>query len=200
MEEIRKMFDKMIRNKIPIQAEIGEVISVDTDRKVCDVMPIGGESPIKAVRLQAEVMEEVGESKPFRGKMDIPKVGSYVIVSIVGNDKAEAFICLCTELDKSVEAGENDFRIEKDFKTAKMQVDSEIVFNGGNNAGLANVNPIKTAIDLLSNNMQVLFSAIQAAPIVPSDGGAAFKAALITATSVLQMPDTSQFEDKKIKH
>ena len=102
-----------------------------------------------------------------------PEIDSSVIVTFL--DKDTAFISMCTEVE-------------------------EVVFNGGTNGGLINID---TLILELNKNNAILTALIQGfstfVPVV-NDGGAALKTLMVSALSSLQTGDFSAMEDEKFKH
>ena len=102
-----------------------------------------------------------------------PEIDSSVIVTFL--DKDTAFISMCTEVE-------------------------EVVFNGGTNGGLINID---TLILELNKNNAILTALIQGfSTFVPvtNDGGAALKTLMVSALSSLQTGDFSAMEDEKFKH
>ena len=76
---------------IPIQVKPGEVLSVDRVARTADVMLAGDEVP-----LSASLQSILGKDQ---GLVTFPKVGSQVLVSMIGNEEAEGFVVSCAELD-----------------------------------------------------------------------------------------------------
>ena len=102
-----------------------------------------------------------------------PEIDSSVIVTFL--DKDTAFVSMCTEVE-------------------------EVVFNGGTNGGLINID---TLILELNKNNAILTALIQGfSTFVPvtNDGGAALKTLMVSALSSLQTGDFSAMEDEKFKH
>ena len=107
------------------------------------------------------------------GLIVYPEIDSSVIVTFL--DKDTAFVSMCTEVE-------------------------EVVFNGGTNGGLINID---TLILGLNKNNAILTALIQGfSTFVPvaNDGGAALKTLMVSALSSLQTGDFSAMEDEKFKH
>ena len=76
-----------------------------------------------------------------------------------------------------------------------------IVFDGGENEGLAKVKELTEKINALENDINSLKTAFSTWVTVPSDGGASLKA--ITATwfsAQLAVTNKSDIQNEKIKH
>ncbi len=107
------------------------------------------------------------------GLIQYPLDGSNVIITFI--DKDTAFLSMCTDVD-------------------------EVVYHGGNNGGLIN---ISTLINELNKNNQILTAIKNGFTTfipVANDGGAALKALMVGALSILTVGDFSNMEDKTFKH
>lgn len=181
-----------------IKSQINESILIGKVKKVngqtCDVLPLGGEAELLDVRLMATIDDNDD------GLLITPKVGSFVAVAIFSHEAGEAVVVMFSEIESIQEKGiKGSFK--RDLKQGKYELNAEeTVFNNGTNGGLVNVQPLVQDLTTIKVFLQTLQIAIQSAPVVPTDGGASFKAALMTAVSGLQLPAISGYEDEKIKH
>jgi hypothetical protein len=102
----------------------------------------------------------------------IPKVGSAVTCATLEDDESEAVIIKFSEVEK-------------------------VVMNGGLNGEVINWSVLQTELNKLKARQTTLETAIDSAPVAPGDGGASFKAALITA---LNANTINPNKDSKFKH
>jgi hypothetical protein len=91
MSELGDAIKKMVQGDDELYSIVAKVISVDLNNRTCDVEPLNGDTPILAVRLQANIM--MGDGFWF-----VPKMGSNVIVGFLSTDAAH--LILPSELDK----------------------------------------------------------------------------------------------------
>jgi len=109
-----------------------------------------------------------------RGFVMIPVEGSSIAVTFV--NKHTGFVALTEDIE-------------------------EIVYQGGNNGGLINVEPLISKINALENDLNTLKKLIQSWVTVPSDGGAALKAVLSAwSNSNLSVSVRGDIENTKFKH
>lgn len=90
----------------------------------------------------------------------------------------------------------------QDGSTLEITKD-EILFNGGDNGGLVNIQDLVTKLNNLEKDINNLKSIFGAWKPVPSDGGAALLTSLTTAgwlTKTLSITKQSDLEDTKVKH
>ena len=131
-EEIRKALQQLcaaaVINKIATVTEVNEenyTITVEPE----------GEAPLSDVRLKA------GIDNKLDGLVEIPKVGSYVVIGLIGNDPDNAFVVKCSEVEKIIMFG-GDYGGLVIIDDLKSQWDSN--FRGVNSA----VSTALAAIDL----------------------------------------------------
>jgi len=155
---------------------IGTVVSVDKSKNVCIINPLNGDAEITDVRLNAE-------ESSTKGIVIYPKEGSVVMVSMY--DNMNGYISMFSEVE-----------------SVGIQASEKITLNGDSFGGLVKINELVTELLKVKIFLQTLQAAIQSSPVVPTDGGAAFKAGLVAATSGLQIPDfvSENLSNPKIKH
>ena len=136
-----------------IYSEVCTVVSVDETERTCICQPIDDSAEIPKVRLQAIFDQTVGI-------LNVPKVGSYVIVTFI--DKRNSFVSTFTELEK-------------------ILITTDLVeFNGGSLDGMVKVTDLVTKLNNLENDINNLKTVFSTWVTVPNDGGAALKAAAAT--------------------
>lgn len=157
-----------------IYSEVCTIVSVNESERTCICQPIDDSAELQKVRLQAIKSQSVG-------LVQIPKVGSYVIVTFI--DNKNSFVSVFTEIDK-------------------ILIDTDLVqFNGGTFDGIVKINDLVTKLNNLENDINDLKTAFSSWVTVPNDGGAALKA--ITATwyaATLTPTVKNDLEDTKITH
>jgi hypothetical protein len=190
---IQDAFARFVRDRIPQLACIGTVTA--TDGQTCTVLPIAADTPIHGVRLRATI-----DNDSTQGLLITPRLGSYVALGYLDARAGEAFLLMYSEIE-TIEIKSEHMAVKVDLSTAKITLNAtEININNGQNGGLACIQPLRAALNQLNQSILTIKTAIQSAPIVPSDGGAAFKAALIAATASIQPIDISTLEDTQVKH
>jgi len=128
----------------------------------------------------------------------IPKVGSSVLVAMIGNDINTLFVTKVNEVEKIVGVvKELDIEDETGFKLHLK--DGLMTINGDQFSGIVKAPELKTQVDKNTAILQAIQNAISGWTVIPEDGGAAFKTAL---ASVPSMPraNLSNIENTKVKH
>ena len=79
--------------------------------------------------------------------------------------------------------------------------DETINFDGDNFGGLCKTPELKNQLDILSGRLDSVINGIENATVTPQDGGATFKAGIISYISAYtQKEDFSQIENTKVNH
>jgi len=120
------------------------VKSIDSSNKLCDCTPVDESADILEVKLMASNSE---------GFYVLPKVGSYVVVSLTS--ESTGFISMFSEVD-------------------------EIQLNGDNFGGLTKIDDVVAKLNQVENDLNTLKSVFSSWITVPNDGGAALKAGAAT--------------------
>lgn len=146
--------------------------------KICTIDSIDKElntCEVSPVDGDAELIDVklIATEEAQNGFIIYPAIDSVVIVTFI--DKDTAFLSMSTDID-------------------------EIVYNGGNNGGLINIETIKAEL----NKNNAILNAIKDGfnnfiPVV-NDGGAALKTLMTGVLSSLPVGDFSAMEDEKFKH
>jgi hypothetical protein len=95
MSEIKALIQKLVKNSIPLVAQVGLVTYIDFDQHTCDVELTDG-TELPDVRLRA-VLNDKSD-----GLIVYPKLGSYVLVSSINNRLEQSFVVLASEVDTIV--------------------------------------------------------------------------------------------------
>lgn len=143
------------------------------DDKVCTLTPLDGGAPYFNVRLRPELDEEVGV-------YSIPSDGSLALAAQLG-DENNLTMLVVQKAKRVVIAGE----------TLELNGADWVVLKGEET--IREIKKLKAAVD-------AIIAAIQAAPIVPLDGGLTFKTALVGAISSLQTGNFNGLINKTVKH
>jgi hypothetical protein len=156
------------------------VESVDVSARTCDCRTISG-VPVSGVRLMAEVDD---------GVLVLPVVDSVIIVMYTKS--ITPFVCQFSSIDRVlVITGDTTVEIK----------DGLIQFNDGSHDGLVKVADLVTKLNTLERDLNTLKAAFSSWVVVPSDGGAALKAAAgawygSTITETVQ----NDLENTKVTH
>ncbi len=172
MENLRDLLKKALETDEEIYGIIAEVEDVDVDEMTCDVSPLNGDADIIGVKLKTGAKTS--------GILLVPKIGSLVIVNML--TKEDGFVAMFSEIDQAL------INIE------------DIQFNGGANGGLIKIAALQTQIAKITAFMNLIKNTWGSAVPVASDGGAAIKAAFISALAAMETPDLSAITNDKVKH
>lgn len=76
-----------------------------------------------------------------------------------------------------------------------------IYLNGDSFGGLIKIEELKTQLNIISQRIDIINQAIKTAVVAPGDGGATFKANLISVIdSQIQKEDFTKIENEQVKH
>lgn len=143
-ETIQRYVTKLFEKKMPVQTEVGKVASINEGDRTCSVL-IGEDLSYYNVRLNAVV-------DSYRNHiLIVPKLGSYVTVTIMDNDMTQAAVIGYTEIDK----------VEIVIDGTKVKIDSSgIEMNGGGNGAMVNIQDLKDNLDSLKRYCEGLKTAV----------------------------------------
>ncbi len=170
-EKLEHALLNLIDSRVPMQTLPAQVTAVDTEKGTCDVEFLDKDlAPHKGVHLYAGL-------STVTGLLPVPKLNSFVYVSIVQNNEQWAFVSLFTELD-------------------------EIRLRGNALGGLVKIEPLISRLNALENDLNSLKTVFKSSWIVtPQDGGAALKTASASwAGSSIQTTKKSDIENTKVNH
>lgn len=154
IDELRRLFSDRMQ-EAGAQYRYGEVKKVNEELRTCDVQ-IGG-IVYEGVLLYAL------EKADLKGFAALPKVGSTVIVA-TGAGGRRLFVAMCSEIEKvlftvgdqasfvcdGTAAEYTDGKIRIRAADDRLEVEAgQIVFNGGGNKGLVNIEQITSKINEL---------------------------------------------------
>lgn len=154
----------------PVQCLVAIVDSVDEENYTIDVKPVGG-----AVLFEVRLKAAINDVKD--GIVEIPEVGSSVIIGLLGNDKNTAFV----------------------LKTDKVK---QVIINGGENGGLTITPKLKEELDKTNALLEALIQVINGTPVTEPGNGSpsALQQALSGAISGKQLGDYAEIENNKVVH
>ena len=128
-ENISDLINKLIETNDEIFSTVGEVSEVDENARTCTITPANGTAKIVGCRLQSGIDSQ-------SGFVMIPKEGTNAVATFINNQTA--YVAMMDELEKII-------------------VDTDLVqFNGGNNGGLINIDPLVDKINALENALNSL--------------------------------------------
>lgn len=183
-EKIHKELVKLIKDCAIDNSRVAKVKAVGLES--CAVECIDDASIIEGVRLKATI------NKENEGVIITPKVGSYIIVSGIGNSDQMHFVSMYTEVTA----------ITINMNGQSIVVDKNgTVWNGGKNGGFCIVPELKTQLEKLTKRVDDIISAMGKGVPSPGDGGAALIAGINGYLSAItEKEDFSGIENKKVKH
>lgn len=145
------------------------IVSVNEAAMTCVVQPLNDDVPMTDVRLKAAI-DNVTD-----GVVEIPVVGSTVLICLIGNDENTAFVIKCSNVSK-------------------------VIMYGGTNGGLVNWPAVKAELDKTNQVVNALVQSLTGWTTVPSDGGAALKVYATAQLAAKSVGDYSSKEDTKVLH
>ena len=171
-EQLRKAFKRL--TKQPMQTIVGTVINViedDAENPYTCDVAPLDESPILYNVRLKSIVDD-----DVNGLIVIPENKSTVLVTLIGNDRNNCFVSNFSKVA-------NVYLRGKDF------------------GGLVKIEILKTEMEKLNANINVLKAACQAA-FVPVDSlvSGACSSAFSTGTATMQQQDLSQLENENVKH
>lgn len=168
-EEEKLINGLRILGRIPVILEPATVVSVDTDNLTC-VVELADETEISDVRLKAAI-DEVTD-----GIVQIPVVGSTVLVGSIGNKVSVRAVIMVSEVE-------------------------ETLFNGGENGGLIKISELVTKLNNLENKVNDIVSKFNSHVHTGVTTGGGSSGTTPTAVSGTLTPtEQGDLEDVKVKH
>lgn len=168
--DVRDLLKKFFA--IPEMVFVGTVKAVDMNTYSCTVEPAGGGAALQDVRLKAGVETE------YTGLVEIPELGSSVLVGLIGNDSDTAYIVKCSKVEK-------------------------IIINNGGLGGLVKIEELRESFDSIKDYIDSLQSAISSAFTSVGEASAASGSAARTtfeASMIGRSIEIKNMEDTKVTH
>ncbi len=172
LEELIKKFLKRYCRTLNYE---GEVISVDELKETCVVKPVDAPE-LFGVRLKSII------GSTTTRLVIIPKVGSYVTVSVLNNIETETYVTQFSEVEKILTDCEN------------------VIYNGGTKGGLVNWPDAKVQLEKTNEVLQAVVDSLKNWTPVASDGGAALKLYFNTQLGIKTKGNFEDLEDTRVKH
>ena len=183
MSQIAKLIGQLSGSAPAVLKGCGDKY-VDRDARAVDCEPLDESAPILGCSLQ-------GDQEGEEGFLLLPKVGSYVIVGLV--DGQDTGVVLLTDELEALDVKIGD-------KTLHFTSEG-IVFNGGELGGIIKIEELTAKLNTIEQDINALKQALSAWTPIPSDGGAALKAAVTSwAGKPLQKSKRGDYEDPNVKH
>lgn len=171
--------------------ELATIDTIDTNEWTCTATPVSGlaQTEITDIQLSAELSSN--------GLILVPKIGSNVILAITLRN--EVYVMMCSEVDQLIFYRDNG---DNTFQSFIINGDG-IAMGDGSYGGLV-IGDTSTGLQAQINNLnaqvQALIKLLTTWIVTPNDGGAALKAAAISALPGLPNADFSQILSSHIKH
>lgn len=160
---------------LPLIVTSAVVLSVDSDALSMLVQPKD------EAELLVRLKSAIDDSSEYM--VQIPRVGSSVLVALIENDESEAVLLKANELDQlMVKIGDILFEI----------TGSGVSFNGGNNGGLINIEQLVNKLNTLEERM-ITHQHICAAP-------GSVTAPDPASNTLIAQTQVSELEDNKVTH
>ena len=119
-----------------------------------------------------------------------PKENSNIIVGIIENDKTDAVVLQCSEVEKvKLKIGEQTLLIDKEG----------FIFNNGQNYGLVKVKELTQKLNNVENKLNTILSTLQGVSITLAPSGTFAFAPIFSNIQPLQTTQQLSIENTKIK-
>ena len=189
--EVRRLLWTLIKGHMPVfdtgQCYEAIVHAVEKDEMTCEVSPLKNDDLTITARLTSAI-----DGLPESYFQVFPTIGSTVLVQAINDDPDDLVVHTVREVE------------EVRFRVGKMTFSSTAdghVFNDGDLGGLTNTPELKKQLDIMSGRIDTIEKAIKNATVVPSDGGATFKANMIVILEAYtQKEQFSSIENKSVTH
>ncbi|MEH0154682.1 hypothetical protein V6R21_19065 [Limibacter armeniacum] len=140
------------------------------DRTTCDVQPFESEVLYQDIMLNPNASEEF---------LVTPKVGSTVVV-LLFPDQVSGVVVSFSEVEQ-------------------VTINAEINLDGNTNTTVKGQGLVRE-LGKLSNRVDKIIEALGKAPVAAGDGGASFKASIVSSLSSLESEDFSEIENQRVRH
>jgi phage gp45-like len=184
-ERVQRAFNKLMDRRTVPSAMTGKVVAVNGT--LCDVEPNDGGAVYFDVRLRVSVNDDEA------GAYAVPMVGSQVVMLQLGASANSMCVVAVEDIKEWIVKANGGAEL-------RLKPGGAISINGDQYGGLVKVQELRTDLTKVNTFLTTLREAIQSAPVAPGDGGAAFKAALMSAIAALQVPTYTNIESTKTKH
>lgn len=176
-DKLRGVLIELIKQEIPRNVTVGIVKAVNEDKLTCEVYEIESELIIYDVRLNSGLSD--------KKVVLIPKIDSYVLMGLIGNNNQSRYIVSVSELDKVI-----------------IDAETSIIINGGQNGGLCKTPTLKTELDKNNAILTAILNVLNGSPVTEPGNGSpsALQASLKAAVTGKQMGDFSNIENTNVKH
>jgi hypothetical protein len=184
---IQEIIQRLADKGQEVYGLICEVVSVDTEKRSCEVKPINGTANIEDVRIQASYELQEG----FWIK---PKVGSFVVVNFLDNNNA--YIVLTEKIEEfAVKIEGTELLIKND----------KVIFNEGAFGGLIKIELLTAKLNDLKDAFNTFVSTFNShIHTTTATVGASPTPGMITPTQTTAQNasafDKSDYENTKITH
>lgn len=187
MENLHNKLSEMITGNVPLQSEMATVKAVDKEKLECTVVPIANEElVIEEVNLKAVIDETKN------GFVQIPKVGSMVLISLIENTDGDHYISMCSDIDGIQLIQDNE-------EILKIDNLGNVCFHGGENKGLVKVESLVEKLNALEKKVNDFIVDYKGHNHVHPQGPttAFLTPSVLTALTETQAAD---LENGKVKH
>lgn len=173
---IKETIQRIVQEELPVQVLPGIVKSVDEQRMTCRV-------DLKTLPDMLDVRLRASIDGSQSGWLVTPVVNSPVLVALINNDFASAFICAYSEVER--------LRVLTD----------DIQLAGENYGGLVKAPELKKQVDKNSLILDLLLQVLATPVTEPGNGSpSALQAALNAALQGKPTADLSNIENQKVRH
>lgn len=165
--EIAQAIRRLSGNGVQVTSVVCKVLSVNKAEGYIEADPINGDSDFPEARLRAVMDSQLA------GLMIYPVVGSKVIISLIDNDAASAFVSQYTEIEElllELQTGTKlKFKpngdVDLDCSRVNLKASSRInidapstVINGGSLMGLVKIQALVARLNLLESTLNALIA------------------------------------------
>jgi len=174
---------QMVGNPL-LQTYLCKVLSVD--EYSCECEPVNGGANFLEVRLRSVLDGNTG------GLILKPKLNSIVIIGLIENNEATAFVVAYSDIDELTFKNEGGitFEVKKDV----------VKINGDTHDGLAKVKELTKKFNNLENKFNSVLQVLQSVIVPLAPSGTYPFAPLFASISPLVKTTKNEIENTKVKH
>lgn len=205
MQELNELLSAIIKNEVDkdeMYLKVGKAVNINADDFIFDLEPNDETSLVPSVLMKSVATSSGGSF------IQVPKDNSFVVCAF--SSRTTAFCVMVEECDKliinsSLIEGNSD-EVVFDFdsfslSSSTVRIDcDDIVFNGGNNAELININELTSRLNFLVLRVNSLISKFNS----HTHGGVSSGSSATTPPNAFEIDADSfnknDYADSKIKH
>jgi len=191
IEQVYQRLLEVITENVPVQSEMATVKAVDKDKLECTVVPLtNDELEIEGVNLKAVIDDTKN------GFVQIPKIGSIVLISLIENTDGDHFVTMYSDIEE-VQLIQNNQEI------LKIDKDGNVLFHQGLNKGLIKIESLVAKLNAVEEKLNALIDDYKGHNHKYTDDGVAVvTTGLVAPPNINNLTKTTvtDLENNKVQH